>query len=78
MLYWAEGAKRRNTIQFTNSDPHMLVFFRRFLVEGMAIEPDEIVMSINVYTNNGLTIEEIERYWLDLLELPRSSVRKHV
>jgi hypothetical protein len=78
MLYWAEGAKRRNTIQFTNSDPHMLVFFRRFLVEGMAIEPDEIVMSINVYTNNGLTIEEIERYWLDLLELPRSSVRKHM
>jgi hypothetical protein len=78
MLYWAEGAKRRNTIEFTNSDPHMLVFFRRFLVEGMAIESDEIVMSINVYTNNGLTIEQIERYWLDLLELPQSSVRKHM
>jgi hypothetical protein len=78
MLDWAEGAKRRNTIEFTNSDPPMLVFFRRFLVEGMAIEPDEIVMSINVYTNNGLTIEEIERYWLELLDLPRSSVRKHM
>src|SRR5215207_2784206 len=36
------------------------------------IERDEIVMSINVYTNNGKTIEEIERYWLDLLELPAS------
>ena len=59
MLYWAEGAKRRNTIQFTNSDPHMLAVFRRFLVEAMAIGPDEIAMSINVYTNNGMTIEEI-------------------
>ena len=78
MLYWAEGAKRRNTIQFTNSDPHMLVFFRKFLVEAMAIEPDEIVMSINVYTNNGMAIDEIERYWLDLLELPARSVRKHM
>jgi hypothetical protein len=78
MLYWAEGAKRRNTIQFTNSDPHMLAFFRRFLVEAMAIEVDEITMSINVYTNNGMAIEEIERYWLDLLELPPSSVRKHM
>ena len=78
MLYWAEGAKRRNTLQFTNSDPNMLAFFRRFLVEAMAIERDEIVMSINVYTNNGMTIEEIERYWLDLLELPRRSVRKHM
>jgi hypothetical protein len=78
MLYWAEGAKRRNTIQFTNSDPHMLAFFRRFLVDAMAIEADEIAMSINVYTNNGMTIEQIERYWLDLLELPRNSVRKHM
>ena len=50
MLYWAEGAKRRNTLQFTNSDPSMLAFFRRFLVKAMAIERDEIVMSINVYT----------------------------
>jgi hypothetical protein len=78
MLYWAERAKRRNTIQFTNSDPHMLAFFRRFLVEAMAIERDEIVMSINVYTNNGMGIEEIECYWLDLLDLPASSVRKHM
>src|SRR5215207_6297649 len=61
MLYWAEGAKRRNTIQFTNSDPHMLAFFRRFLVEAMAIECDEISMAINVYTNNGMAIDEIER-----------------
>jgi transposase len=78
MLYWAEGAKRRNTIEFTNSDPHMLAFFRRFLVEAMAIERDEIIMSINVYTNNGMAIEEIERYWLDLLELPPSAARKHM
>jgi hypothetical protein len=78
MLYWAEGAKRRNAIQFTNSDRHMLATFRSFLVEAMAIPSDKIAMSINVYTNNGLTIEEIERYWLDLLELPQSSVRKHM
>ena len=26
MLYWAEGAKRRNTIQFTNSDSRMLLY----------------------------------------------------
>ena len=31
-------------------------------------------MSINVYTNNGMTMEEIERYWLDLLKLPSTSV----
>jgi hypothetical protein len=77
MLYWAEGTKARNTVQFVNSDPRMLVLFRRFLTEALAIEIDEIIMSLNVYTNNGISIEEIEAYWLDLLALPRSSLRKH-
>ena len=78
MLYWAEGAKSRNVIQFSNSDPRMLLLFRRFLTETLAVDLDAILMSINVYTSNGLTIEEIERYWLELLGLPRSSVRKHM
>lgn len=78
MLYWAEGDKSRNTVKFSNSDPRMLVVFRRFLTEALAVEIDEILMSLNVYTNNGLSIEEIEVYWLDLLELPHSSVRKHM
>jgi hypothetical protein len=78
MLYWAEGAKRRNAIQFTNSDPRMLAFFRKFLVESLGVPPERIQLSINVYTNNGMGIEEIERYWLDLLMLPKSSARSHV
>jgi len=35
MLYWAEGARGRNTIKFTNSDPQMLLFFRRFLTDAI-------------------------------------------
>jgi hypothetical protein len=56
----------------------MLVLFRRFLTDALAIEEEEILLTLNVYTNNGLTIEEIERYWLDLLGLPTSSSRKHM
>jgi hypothetical protein len=77
MLYWAEGAKGRHAIQFTNSDPRMLALFRRFLTEALGIHRDRICLRVNVYTGNGLTISEIERYWLALLDLPRSSVRKH-
>jgi len=78
MLYWAEGAKARNAVRFTNSDPHMLRFFRRFLVDALGIEPVDIHLSINVYTNNGMDIEEIERYWLDFLPLPKSCTRAHM
>jgi hypothetical protein len=77
MLYWAEGTKSRGTLKFSNSDPHMCLLFRRFRTEALAIELDEIVMTVNVYTNNGLTIDAIERYWLDLLGLPDTAVRKH-
>jgi hypothetical protein len=77
MLYWAEGAKARHALQFTNSDPRMMVLFRRFLAESLGIERERICLAINVYTGNGLTIAEIERYWLDLLDLPKTSVRKH-
>ena len=77
MLYWAEGSKSRCTIGFSNSDARMVSLFRRFLTDALGIDRLGIRLSLNVYTNNGLSIEEIERYWLDLLDLPATSVRKH-
>jgi hypothetical protein len=55
----------------------MVRLFRRFLTDSLGVERGAIVMSINVYTNNGMTIDEIERHWLDLLGLPATCVRKH-
>jgi hypothetical protein len=78
MLYWAEGAKSRNQVKFANSDPPMVLLFRRFLTDALAIDPAQICLSLNAYTNNGLCIDEIERFWLELLDLPQSSVRKHI
>lgn len=49
----------------------------RFLRESLGIADERLRMSLNVYTNNGLSVEEIEEHWLQLLELPRSSLRKH-
>jgi hypothetical protein len=77
MLYWAEGTKGRNCVKFVNSDPQMVLLFKRFLTEAIGIDSDAICLSINAYTNNGLTIDDIERFWLDLLDLPVRSVRKH-
>ncbi len=78
MLYWAEGSKERNSVLFANSDPAMMVMFLRFLRECFGLTPAEMTLRLNVYTNNGLSIEDIETYWLELLSLPRSSLRKHM
>jgi len=78
MLYWAEGAKARNSIQFANSDPRMVALFKRFLTDALRVPPATILFSVNVYTNNGMSLAEIERYWLDVLELPPENARKHI
>jgi hypothetical protein len=77
MLYWAEGAKRRNEVCFVNSDREMVKLFVRFLRECLHVTSDMITLRLNVYLTNGLGIREIEDHWLWALGLPRSSLRKH-
>lgn len=77
MLYWAEGSKSRNTVQLSNSDPAMLRFFARFLVEAMGVCRTDFRIRINVYLDNGLTITEIEDHWLRVTGAPRSALRRH-
>lgn len=77
MLYWAEGAKARNVLKFTNSDAGMVRFFAWFLRESLGVTPDRFGIRLNVYTGNGLTIEQIEDHWLRLLNLSRTALRGH-
>jgi hypothetical protein len=78
MLYWAEEAKARDNLKMVNSDLHMLQFYVRFLRESLLVTDKEIVVRINCYTNNGLTVEQIEDYWLNVLHLTRISLRKTI
>jgi hypothetical protein len=72
MLYWAEGSKRRNGVVFTNADAGMLRFFLRFLRECYRVADDQVRLSVNCHLGQGLTLEQIEQWWLETLDLPRS------
>jgi hypothetical protein len=78
MLYWAEGSKDRNSLVLANSDLHMVRFFKEFLLDCFGLDPDDFSMKLNVYLGNGLSISEIEDHWLEILNLPRACLRKHV
>lgn len=78
MLYWAEGTKGRNSAVLSNSDQAMCLMFCRFMRVCFAVTPDRMTFSINAYTTNGRSTDEIESVWLDLLGLPPSSARKHM
>lgn len=77
MLYWAEGAKERNVVKFANSDPAMVRFFASFLTVCFDVPAPDFRLRLNVYTNNGLAMAEIENYWLQALKLPRTCLRGH-
>jgi hypothetical protein len=55
----------------------MVRFFANFLKECFGVAPADFRIRLNVYTNNGLRLADIETYWLERLELPRSCLRGH-
>jgi hypothetical protein len=75
MLFWAEGSKSRNSVKFTNSDPDMLQLFVRFLRECYSVRDEQLTFAVNVHLTNGLTLAEIEAWWLDRLDLPPACLR---
>ena len=78
MLYWAEGAKRRNSARVTNSDPMLLTFFARFLREQFGVADSAMVVSCNLFADHLDRQFEIEQFWLTQLGLPAASLRKSV
>ena len=76
MLYWAEGRKHKSRCQFVNSDPYMIKLFVNFLQTKLNVDSSKILLNVNCYLNNDLSIEDIENYWLNLTQLNRSSLRK--
>lgn len=76
MLYWAEGSKSRNGVQFVNSDPAMVRYFVRFLRTHFAVEDESIRLACNLFADHVERQHEIEQFWLDTLGLPESCLRK--
>lgn len=76
MLYWAEGSKRRNTVAFTNADADLVAVFIRFLRIFYVVADDRVTLSVNCFVENGLTIEAIQDWWLERLDLPAACLRK--
>jgi hypothetical protein len=78
MLYWAEGSKTRNVAQMTNSDPEVLRFFARFLRRYFAVTDEQFALTCNLFADHLARQREVEQFWLEALELPRSCLRKSI
>lgn len=76
MLYWAEGSKSRNSVQFVNSDPEMVRFFVAFMRRHFNVADEAFRIDCNFFADHLERQHEIEQFWLDTLRLPQSCLRK--
>jgi hypothetical protein len=78
MLYWCEGSKERWSAKVTNTDPDVLTFFVTFLRKYFSCKDTDFVVSVMAHLNNGVTVDDIHRFWLKKLKLPKSCLRKFI
>jgi hypothetical protein len=76
MLYWAEGSKGRGRAQLTNSDPEVLRLFVRFLRTYFDVPDEQFRVRCNLFADHVERQREIEAFWLDVMQLPPSCLRK--
>lgn len=76
MIFWAEGAKDKNSIRFVNSDINMMKMFKNFLEKYFNVHEDQFAFSFQWYSNNGYTFEEVKDFWLKNLNLTEQQLKK--
>ncbi|MFZ2500993.1 MAG: hypothetical protein WAW90_03380 [Minisyncoccia bacterium] len=70
MLYWAEGYKvGKGTVDFANSDPDMVTIFWKFLSEICRVDKRRV--RLHLYAYEGQDVENLMRFWCNLLSLPK-------
>lgn len=75
-LYWAEGSKRDNTFQFTNSDPEMITFMIRWCTKYLGISVQFV--ACHLYLHQPYAHEHCEEYWAKTSGIPLENFRKTV
>lgn len=78
MLYWAEGAKGRTQVRFSNSDPELVRLFVAFLRRYFDLADEEIHVKCYLFADHADRQWAIEQFWLDVLQLPRPCLWKSI
>jgi hypothetical protein len=78
MLYWAEGSRSRNAVSIANADPALLALFICFLRHSFRCRDEEPTFRCNCFLNTGLSLAEIQSWWLTRLQLPPECLRRAI
>ncbi|MBM3258011.1 MAG: hypothetical protein FJZ05_02260 [Candidatus Nealsonbacteria bacterium] len=75
-LYWGEGAKKKRSVSFSNSDEKIINFMIKFFRKLWKIDKNRFVGYIGVNKIHKKRIEDIENYWSKTTKIPREQFTK--
>jgi len=73
VLYWGEGTKSERgsvSLSFSNSDPHMISVYMRFIREILKIPEEKIRAGIHIYQSTSA--DEAKEFWSKITNLPQN------
>lgn len=79
-LYWAEGSKEKYKgarVQFSNSDPRMILLFREWILNYLFIQPLDIIYTLYIHEESN-NIAGVIKFWADLLHIDVSEIKLYL
>ena len=74
LLYWGEGSKTGNRVEFTNSDPEMIKIFIKSLILGFNIDINKIKANLHLHEHHS-EAKQI-KFWSKITNLPIENFNK--
>lgn len=78
LLYWAEGAKSRHSLSFSNADAEMVRLWMHILRSTFGAPESRIRLTCYLYTDHVDRQRDVEDFWLNLTELDRSNLCRSI
>jgi len=76
-IYWGEGEKAsRNTVRVANTDPYLIIAFKKFLLEICQLKEQKLTYSIVCF--NDTSPENAKNYWSKILKTSKEKFGKIV
>lgn len=75
-LYWAEGFKKDRRLGFANSDPRMIKFFLKWLINICEVPKKDIRLRVGLNISHKYRVREVEKYWSRITNIPLSQFQK--
>lgn len=75
-LYWGEGSKKSQEVEFCNSDPKMIQFLILWLQKCFNIQIADIRCNVGINETHYKREQIVKEYWSEVSGIPLSQFRK--